>query len=122
MGMKRWKPVFVENSVVPKILSRFAPINIWAISFCGMVFCRGSLTPTVKRHETIHFQQQLEMLFVVQLILYVAFWLLGLIKYRNSSVAYYENPFEREAYANDGDERYLENRSRFAWVRYIQGE
>ena len=122
MGMKKWKPVFVENSAVPKILSRLAPINIWAISFCGMVFCRGNLSPTVKRHETIHFQQQLEMLFVAQLVLYVAFWLFGFIKYRDASVAYYENPFEREAYGNDGDKEYLENRPRFAWTRYIQGD
>ena len=122
MGMKKWKPVFVENSAVPRILSRLAPINIWAISFCGMVFCRGNLSPRVKRHETIHFQQQLEMLFVTQLVLYVAFWLFGLIKYRDGSVAYYENPFEREAYGNDGDEKYLENRPRFAWTRHIQGD
>jgi hypothetical protein len=122
VGMKKWKPVFVENSAVPKVLSRLAPIDIWAISFCGMVFCRGSLSPRVKRHETIHFQQQLEMLFVAQLVLYVAFWLFGLIKYRDGSVAYHENPFEREAYENAGDEKYLENRPRFAWTKYIQGD
>jgi len=120
MGMKKWKPMFFETSFVPKLISKFAPIDIWAISLCGLVFCRGNLSPRVRRHETIHFQQQLEMLFVTQLILYVAFWLFGLIKYRNGSIAYYENPFEREAYQNDADEEYLENRPRYAWIKYIR--
>lgn len=122
MGMKKWKPMFFEDSFVPKIISKLAPIDIWAISLCGLVFCRGSLSPRVKRHETIHFQQQLEMLFAAQIILYVAFWLLGLVRYRNGSVAYYENPFEREAYENDADEEYLASRPRFAWVKYIRGD
>ena len=122
MSIKEWKPAFIENSIVPKILSKLAPIDIWAISFCGVVFCQGSMSPRVKRHETIHFQQQLEMLFVPQLVLYVAFWLLGVLKYRNGTVAYYENPFEREAYENDEDEGYLRSRPRFAWVRHIRGD
>ena len=122
MNMKKWKPMFFENSSIPKILSLVSPIDIWAISFCGFVFCRGEMSPRVQRHETIHFQQQLEMLFVFQLILYVGFWVLGLFRYRSTEVAYFENPFEREAFRNDEDEGYLENRPRFAWVRHLGQE
>ncbi len=122
MDMKKWKPMFFEHSFVPKLLSRVSPIDIWAISLCGLVFCRGELSPQVKRHETIHFQQQLEMLFVFQLVLYVAFWVVGLFRYRSPEVAYFENPFEREAYRNDADEGYLEKRPRFAWVRHLGQE
>ena len=53
MDMKKWKPMFFEHSFVPKLLSRVSPIDIWAISLCGLVFCRGELSPQVKRHETI---------------------------------------------------------------------
>lgn len=122
MNAKRWKPMFFEDSRIPKLLSTISPIDIWAISLCGTVFCRGTLTPRVKRHETIHFQQQLEMLFAFQLILYVFFWVYGLFRYRSMLVAYYENPFEREAFRNDEDENYLENRPRFAWMKHIRQE
>ena len=108
MNTKKWKPMFFEHSAIPMLLSFMSPIEIWAISFCGLVFCRGHLSPKVKRHETIHFQQQLEMLFIFQLILYVGVWIAGLFRYRSAEVAYFENPFAREAYRNDGDERYLE--------------
>lgn len=119
MNSKIWKPVFIENSKLPVFLSNFAPINIWAISFGPWVWCRGVLDESTKRHEVIHFQQQLELLFVGQWILYVLFYLKGLIQYRNGKTAYEENPFEREAYANDELKGYLPNRGRYNWVNYI---
>lgn len=131
--IKEWEPKFYSNSKVPEMLSSipFVPINIYAISFGCWVWCRGDLEEVrrskagraqiaeTRRHETIHFQQQLELLFVLQWILYGLFWLIGLVRYRDGSKAYYESPFEREAYQNDKDEDYLKNRKRYAWVRYI---
>ena len=117
--MKAWKPRFVENSVVPKFLSRFAPITIGAISLGFWVFCNAKSNDILRRHETIHFQQQLELLFVGQWALYLLFWLIGVIKYRDGREAYYQIPFEREAYENQYEINYLENRSRYAWVKYI---
>ena len=118
--MKNLKPIFFENSRVPIILSYFAPIEIWAISFGFGVWCRGELSEETRRHETIHFQQQLELLFVGQWILYVLFWLIGMFIYRDGKKAYYENPFEREAYWNDGDENYLPTRERYNWIKYVR--
>lgn len=113
------KPIFIENSRVPVFLSKFAPIEIWAISFGLWVWCRGELSDETKRHETIHFKQQLELLFIFQWVLYVAFWLVGVIRYRDGKKAYRENPFEREAYKHDGDVDYISSRKPFAWVREI---
>ena len=118
--MKKWKPLMFENSKIPVWLSKIAPIEIWALSFFIFVFCRGKLNDVTKRHEIIHFQQQLELAFVGQWILYGLFWLVGLIRYRNGAKAYYLNPFEREAYENAGKENYLDTRRRYAWVRYIK--
>ena len=120
--MKNLKPLFFENSWFPKLLSKVSPIDVWAVSIGPFVWCKGELSEETKRHETIHFQQQLEMLFVFQLVLYVAFWVVGLFRYRSPEVAYFENPFEREAYRNDADEGYLEQRPRFAWVRHLGQE
>jgi len=116
--MKNWKPIVFENSKLPVWLSKIAPIRIGALSIFIFVFCRNEATERLKVHETIHFQQQLEMLFVFQWILYGIFWLVGLIKYKNGKEAYYKNPFEQEAYANEYDNNYLKNRKRFSWWKY----
>jgi len=116
------KPIFIENSRVPVLLSYVSPININAISFGLCVWSRSTMDERVRRHETIHFQQQIELLFVFQWLLYVIFWLINVVKYRDGAVAYYENPFEREAYANDEDKNYLINRPFWGWQEYIKDE
>ena len=118
MNLREKKPFFVENSKVPVFLSYFAPINIWAISFGPGVWCRGELTERTKTHETIHYQQQLELLFLGQWVLYVFYYLKGLFIYKDGAKAYRENPFEREAYDNDEDEGYLAERKRYNWINY----
>ena len=117
--MKNWKPIFIENSKVPGWLSHIAPINIWAINLGPFVWCKGTLSERDKRHETIHYQQQLELLFVGQWLLYFLFWLWNMAVYRNGAVAYMNNPFELEAYANDNKDGYLLTRKRYSWVRHV---
>lgn len=119
---KKLEPIFFERSFVPKLLSYIAPIKVWAFSFGIFVWCRGEMSEKTKRHETIHFQQQLELFFVFQWILYGFFWLVSYAKTRNGKDAYYNNPFELEAYDNDKKEDYLEVRPRFAWVKYVFGK
>jgi len=116
--LKARKPKFINNSRVPIWLSKLAPIEIWAISFGFWVWCRGEISETTKRHETIHFQQQLELLFVFQWILYGIFWIVGLFKYKNAKKAYYKNVFEQEAYENQDDYDYLYNRKQYSWWNY----
>jgi len=112
-------PIFYEYSKVPAILSKVAPIKIYAISFGWWVWCRGPANTRIKNHERIHFEQQRELLFVGQWILYLGMWLVLAILYRDGAKAYRCNAFEREAYDNDIDPHYLDERRRFAWVRYI---
>ena len=116
--MKNWKPWAFEDSKIPTWLSKIAPIDIWAISLGPFVFCKEKLSEETRRHETIHFQQQLEMLFVFQWILYGLFWLIGYVKYRDGKEAYYKNPFEQEAYINEYVDNYLSKRERFSWRKY----
>ena len=119
LSPKDWKPIFIEDSRVPGWLSKIAPLNIGAITVFFLVFSKGKINEVTKRHETIHFQQQLELGFVLQWLLYGLFWLFGLVWYRSGSEAYYKNPFELEAYGNDKNENYLEERKRYAWTYYI---
>jgi hypothetical protein len=114
--MKLWKPKFFENSRVPDILSKLAPIDIWAINIGPFVWCKGVLSEQDKRHETIHFQQQLELLFVFQWVLYFAFYVVAFVKCGNGTLAYLNNPFEVEAYDNEKNEDYLLTRKRYNWL------
>jgi|TARA_R110000822_G_scaffold218432_1_gene352862 hypothetical protein len=116
--MRHWKPLFFENSKLPVWLSKLAPIEIGALSFAFFVWGRKELSERTKRHETIHYQQQLELLFVGQWLLYGIFWLQGYVKYRNGKKAYYRCPFEREAYENQYDKNYFEKRIRYNWRKY----
>lgn len=70
-------------------------------------------------HETIHFQQQLEMLIIPFYILYVLEYLLKFLIYFNVKKAYYNISFEQEAFANDTNLEYLKTRKRFNWIKLI---
>jgi hypothetical protein len=115
--MKGWRPIIIENSLVPKFLSYFAPIDISGIALGFIVFIRGSADDRLRRHETIHFQQYLETLFIGFLIIYLYDYIYNLILFRDGGVAYRLIRAEVEAYDNDIDEDYLENRVRYAWLR-----
>ena len=68
-------------------------------------------------HETIHFQQAIELGVIFFYILYVLEWLVKLPIYKSSA---YENiSFEREAYGNDYDLTYMNRRKRYNWMRLI---
>jgi hypothetical protein len=73
------------------------------------------------RHERIHFWHQVELLFVLHWFLYASFYLYArLIMKHNHYVAYRYNPFELEAYTQDQNVTYLENRKAFAWLSYCK--
>ena len=114
--MKHWKPLFVENSRIPVWLSKVAPIEIGAITLGPIILSREEMSEQTKRHETIHFQQYLELLFVGFIVLYFAFWIINLCRGMSGRDAYYNIPFEKEAYANDADPDYLKSRKRYRWI------
>ena len=70
----------------------------------------------IHNHEQIHLAQQRELWVIPFYVLYVLFWVQGLL--RRDVVAYLSIPFEREAYTNQDDPYYLGYRKRFAWVGY----
>ena len=117
--ISRQEPFVFENSKIPVCLSKLSPVEINALSFACFVFCRETLSKTTLRHETIHYHQQLELLFVGFWALYVFFYLRGLARYFNGEKAYRNNPFEREAYDNERKIKYLERRQLWAWRDYM---
>ena len=113
---KKLRPIFVERSFIPKLLSFFAPINIGAITLGFVVFSRDKMTETTKRHETIHFQQYLETLFVGFLVLYFYDYCKSRIKGVSGKESYRAIRAEREAYENQDNPNYLLERPRWKWI------
>lgn len=119
--LRKLRPIVFEDSLIVRILSalHLLGVRIIALSFGPFIFLKNKRNPLMENHETIHFFQQLELLFVFQWLLYGIFYLVGLVKHRSRSLAYYSNPFEKEAYENQGDMNYLERRPWFNWRRYL---
>jgi len=102
----------IYNNIIP--LKGLAAINLF-----GVLFVRKNviLTDRIINHEEIHTAQMREMLYVFFYLWYGIEWIFKLFKYGLKS---YENlSFEREAYQNDNDLRYLEKRKMFEWVKFI---
>lgn len=79
-----------------------------------------SKAPKLINHEEIHIKQQAEMLVIPFYLLYVFFYLWNIFKYKfNVKKAYYQIPFEQEAFRNQSDYNYLTNRKLYSWVKYI---
>lgn len=70
-------------------------------------------------HERIHFRQQLELLILPFYFLYLLMYLINLIRYKNHYLAYFNIPFEKEAYCFDADLSYLSHRKPFAWILFV---
>ena len=108
-------PIIITNSRFVKWIGYAGfSFGIW-IMFAPV----ANITPRLIRHETIHYRQQLEMLFVFHWLWYGIEYLVRLIIYGNHEAAYRNLSFEREAYMNDGDAAYLTNRRLYSWVKYI---
>ncbi len=93
-------------------------MDIGGITLFPFIFIKGEGNERVIRHESIHIAQYAETLVLGFLFLYVIDFVHAFIKYKNYDDAYRSIRFEREAYANDHDENYLEMRQKFAWLKY----
>jgi|TARA_R110000744_G_scaffold65652_2_gene134563 beta-lactamase regulating signal transducer with metallopeptidase domain len=68
-------------------------------------------------HESIHIKQQEELLIIPFYVLYILEWFIKLFFYGKK--AYYNISFEREAYNNERDLEYLNNRKKYNWIKLI---
>ena len=117
------KPLVAYESKIPKYLSIF--ITISGITIYPFIIYRGKkedVSPVLHNHELIHIRQQEELWIVGFYLLYVYYWLKNFLYYQHSAVAYYNIPFEIEAYKNQNDLQYLDKRKKHAWTLYINDE
>lgn len=112
------KPIIVVSPKLTKLLSIF--IDVYAITIFPFIFCFEPINDIVENHETIHYEQQKELLLVFFYLLYAFFFIKGYVQYGDYYKAYMSIPFEKEAYANQRNLEYLEQRHRFSWLNYLK--
>lgn len=128
----------VLNDVFP--FKGFLAMTVWPLLFVKRKY-EARFGPVENRHESIHGEQQKELLCVgiaiaVALVAlgcgwwsllvlplffwwYVVEWLVKWPIYGDSFTAYKNICFEREAFANEGNMTYLSHRRPFAWMSFI---
>ena len=111
-------PIFIENSRIPVWLSKLSPIDIYAMSLGPFVVSRGTINTKTRVHETIHYKQWIELGYVGFIILYPTFWIINLMRGMSGPEAYFNIPFEIEAYDNQNDLGYVFNRKHYAWLNF----
>ena len=102
------------------IRNKYIPFQGYkAINLFGILFVRGNakIDNVSLNHEEIHTAQMKELWYVFFYLWYVTEWLIRLFMKGN---AYRNISFEREAYSNEKDLSYLDNRKWFAWIKYIK--
>ena len=123
--MKNWKPFIKYNDKFLDTIGLF--MRIGGISLFPFIILREKYRDgndfwkqrgiETINHETIHFQQALELGVIPFYVLYVLEWILKLPFYGER--AYYNISFEREAYDNDKNLMYLKMRKRYNWINRI---
>jgi hypothetical protein len=116
----------IYNSIIP--FPGFAYMNLFGILF-GRNEYKRNLTKRTLNHESIHTEQMKEMLYIFFYIWYLIEWLIKIpfswfYKKKKcgrdiSKVAYRSISFEQEAYKNQFERNYVENRKHYAWLKYL---
>lgn len=103
----------IRNNIIP--FPGFKAINLF-----GVLFVRKGayISDETINHETIHSRQMREMLYIGFYVWYVVEWIVRLFMYGfDTHVAYRYISFEREAYTNERNMEYLNERKRYSWFK-----
>ena len=126
--MKNWKPIVIYSDKFLNAISWF--MRVGGISLFPFIILREKYNSTdrfwvernrkIINHETIHFQQALELGVILFYLIYVLEYIVKALLYLNIQKGYYNISFEREAYANDINLDYLKTRKRYNWIKLIK--
>ena len=106
--------IFISKYIVPK---GFVGITLFPFIFLKKGGLKNNLS--LINHEKIHLKQQQELFIIFFYLLYVLEWFVKLFKYKNWYLAYQNISFEREAYQNENNLQYLENRKFWSFINYF---
>lgn len=106
--------MIIYNKLLP--LKGYIAINLFTI-----IFARSEYKPinnNIINHEQIHTKQQIELLFIGFYLWYIIEYIINIFKYKfNLNNAYYNIRFEKEAYNNEKNTNYINNRKHYNWIK-----
>lgn len=105
----------IVNNIFP--FGKYETINIF-----GLLFTKSKepLSDKTINHESIHTAQMKEMLFIFFYLWYGIEYILIRLFHKKQNTAYHDISFEEEAYNNDKNLNYLNERKPYAWFKYIK--
>lgn len=106
--------ILVSKFLVP---NGYTGLTLFPFIFLKYEFLRKN--EILINHEKIHLRQQLEMLVVFFYLFYGIEFVARLFQYKNWYNAYKNISFEREAYLNENDLNYLQNRRFWRFITYL---
>lgn len=114
----------IKNQTIP--FKGFAAINIFGILFVRKEYAeRYEGTWQYEKminHERIHWEQQKETLFILFYIWYGLEWLIRFLGCFDSHKAYKSISFEKEAYNNEENIKYVNERKRYNWIKLVKNQ
>lgn len=90
-----------------------------AINIFGIIFTKGELSKKELNHEAIHIEQMKEMLYIFFYLWYGIEYLIIRCFHVKQHDAYKDISFEEEAYNNDDNIDYINNRKHYSWTKYL---
>lgn len=138
----RFKGIHIVSNLITSVITAGTAnaITLFPFVFYRTKYAKNNII--TRTHEIIHIQQQTECglvgvvvscslwlilhnwlislsaLFLFY-ILYLVFYIINLIKFKNRNQAYHDIPFENEAYLNANFKYYPDMRRWFAWLKYL---
>ncbi len=115
----------IYNSIIP--FNGYSYINLFGILF-GRKEYKNKINNMIINHESIHSEQMKELGYIFFYIFYFLEWIIKIPCswfYKQphnkciTKIAYRSISFEQEAYYNENDYTYLNNRKRYNWIKRI---
>lgn len=105
--------------IVTKILIPRGYRGLTIFPFVFIRYKEDRKNEVLLNHERIHLKQQLELLILPFFIFYGLEFVIRLFEYKNFNSAYRNISFEREAYSNEKNLRYLNGRKWYSFTKYL---
>ena len=104
----------IYNKWIP--FKGFFAINLFGTYFIREEYKGLKISKRTLNHEAIHTEQMKELGYIFFYIWYFIEWLIQLCLH--GKYAYYWISFEREAFDNESNYKYLNKRKRYNWFKY----
>lgn len=99
--------MIIYNKHIP--FKGYKAMAVYPFIFARKEYEENGIGEKTLNHEKIHFAQQKELLILGFFLLYLLYWII---------YGYKNIPFEKEAYGNSDNFKYLEKRKRNNWINY----